>query len=386
MKKVYTLILFLSLFPTINYAQIYEDDIFEIADSIGATINNVDAKAINMFFARDSFLNLVVKTKADLPEITAYQKEFLVGFSEKFDFGNIVLESVEDNYFDFINYYESVDNEVHLLFRLFDDESGGLNYYDFILTPIDDTLRIIDVLFYRSGERLSKSYNDIYKKVLRSHLDNESRGFFSKKENTDADRAVNIFEKVKAKYEEGKYQEAYDLYLTIPEEITKNKSFRLWKVNITVELGDLKKYRAAVEEYEKAYPDDPSLYIMAMDKYYMDGDFKNAIRCVDKLDIAVGLDDFLNYFRGNIYFEQKEYVKAQEKFEYITIEYPGFMGGWTNLVAAYEKTKAYSKMVEALTRLEDELEKEDIAQYMKIEYVDFCKTQAFKDWENAKGK
>ena len=386
MKRLSTLILFLSSFPIFNHAQIYEEDIYEIVDSIDATVSKEDAQIINVFFAKDSFLNLVLRTKTEVPEAESFRNDFRRGFERKLDFGKILLEYTSGYYYDFINYYESVDNEVHVLFRLFDDESGGINYHDYILSPINDTLQIIDVYYFRSGERLSKTYNDLYKRVLRDYLNNEASSFFSKKEETESEKAFNTFARVKELYNKEEYQKAYDLYLSIPEKITNTKSFRLWKVTIAGELDGTSKYNAAVAEYEKAHPDDPSLYIIAMDRYFLEGNYEKAMRCVDKLDIAVGLDDFLNYFRGNIYYAQENYEKAIEKYEFIATEYPSFMMGWTNLIEVYHEIKQNSKLIETLTKLQSELEKPDIIEYMKTEYPDFCKTQEFKDWEKTKNK
>jgi len=384
MKKLSTLILFLFLFSTSNNAQIYEEDIYEIVDSIVATVNKKDRKPINTFFAKDSFLNLIEKTKVDIPEATEYRKELKKELGHKFDFGNLLLETIEDNYYDFINYYESVDNEVHVLFRLLSGENGAINYHDFILTPINDTLQIIDVYYFRSGQRVSKSYNEIYLRVLRNYLNSEVASFFSRED--EGLLNFNKSKKVNALYEKGEYQKAYDLYSSLPKDIVQSKSFRLLKVNITTELGDTAKFKQAVDEYQEAFPDDPSLHLVTLDRYFIDGKYEEAMRCVNKLDIAVGLDDFLNYLRGNIYYAQNEFLKAQEKYEYITTEYPGFMLAWTNLIVVYHETKQYSELTKTLTRLESELEKAENIDYMKTEYVDFCKTQEFKDWEKASNK
>lgn len=380
MKNGLSLLAFLFLFPFCSFSQEEEDDMWDnylyyLADTLGQTLRNNDTTLVNYFFDFDLFLDNFLVKKED-ENIQNFNQRYKKQIRKELNIGKILTNVIQNNYYDYVNHYTSIDGEVHMLFRLLGSD-GGFNYHDFHLTWVDSTFRITDIFYYANGERISESLGMIYKDLLRSSL-NVKTGVSRKNE---AANAINQLLKVKEYMAALQYKTAMAEYMKIPEKYREQRIYKYWRIKISEELTD-EEYLEAVDAYTKSYPDDPSFYFLAFDRALVKEDWDDALKYLEKLDNSLGLDPFLDYFRGMIYFQKKEYALAEEKLFKAKENYR-YEKIYDFLLEIYIETKQYTKVLTLLNGYIEELDysKKEISGWLKDAYPEFVKQPEFLHWE-----
>lgn len=379
MKKYYFLFpLFIFSFLT-SFAQdeISQDDewdnyVYAFADTILQCINSNQPAFLNEYFEKEEFIQKILVKKEDAT-IQKFNERYQRDLEAELNFGEMMANMAKGKYYDFVNQYTSVDGEVHLIYRLM-NKDGAFNYHDFELQWRDSTLKITDLYAYMSGENLSETFHLIYRNLLREDL--ESNGFFG------SDRkSIGGFKTIKKLLAENKGKEAMEIFLAFPEKYRVQKIYRIWKIKIARKIGT-EEYRAAIAAFIEQFPNDPSFYMMAYEKAIFDEDYESALRYINKIDISVGLDPFLDFYRGNVYFLQKDYLATQKKYEKIDVNYKfGILDD--QLFELYLATKNYPKLVEILRRYVNNYnyDKPQIMEWLKADHAQFFAVPEIKEWE-----
>jgi hypothetical protein len=322
MKKWMTLFLIMTYLLQPAFSQeeeqtseeIWDNYIYYLVDTLRKSFTAKDPDLINSLFDKEYFVNRIVIDKND-KRIKAFNDRFKGSLSQGFNLGRMMIFLTKDHYYDFVNHFISVDGTTHLIYRLMHSD-GAFNYHDYEMQWRDSTLKIVDVYIYQTGENLSETLRLLYKNGLREELNKEDKVFGE----NDIYNSTEEINKVRQLVVAGKAKEAMESFFKIPEKYRKQKIFRVLKIQIAQELGN-EFYIQAVTEYVEQFPDDPSFYLMAYDKAIDDENYDLAFKYIDKIDISVGLDPFLNFYRGNVYFYKKDYEKAREKYELIDKDY-----------------------------------------------------------------
>ncbi len=158
-------------------------------------------------------------------------------------------------------------------------------------------------------------------------------------------------------------------------ELIKSAHFELGK-----DLYDLKKYKLALSELEKASADE-ALYLIGKSSKEL-GDQEGEIAAFEELREKYPQSDFSQeaYFRlGNYYYNQKRYKEAIEEFDKIIKFFPQspllsesyYWMGWS-----YFKLTNYKKASEYFNKVEEDEENLDLAQRAKF--------MAAESWYNLK--
>lgn len=379
MKKWMTLSLLIILSSVIISAQTEEDDwdsyIYYYADTLAYTIRQDDTTFLNSIFDEELFLQKILLQKED-ENIKTYNKAYSRQLKQELNLGEIIVNAVDTGHYDFVNQYTSVDGDIHMIFRLL-GKDGTFNYHDFQLEWADSLYKITDVYFYANGEKLSETLHTIYRNLLRGALDVKVGN--SLRNNTQSE--VNKFVTLQKLLNEKKYQEADLLFQTIPEKLRQERIYKYWRIKIAENVSE-EEYVEAISDYNKSYPDDPSFFYLAFDKALVKEDWDVALKYLNKLDISVGLDPFLDYYRGLIYFLNDDLPKAFEKFEKIQKDY-SFELLYDYLLDVCITTKRKAKAVEVLNDYLTDFNyaKSDLVIWVKENYPDFSQTAEFLTWE-----
>ena len=187
--------------------------------------------------------------------------------------------------------------------------SGSLNYFAFELAR-DERGRvvIVDVYPYMAGELLSESLRRVY--LLAALEKAPAAG----KKRTARERGVmdNMprFERIHRLLDEERYQEAVDELSLLPPSVLAEKSFQLIRLKALMRLGG-PRYQRALRAYEKAFPGDAAMDLLALDDSRLDDKPQEKMRVLDRLDRKVGGDPYLHYLRAQVKFQQDDPVAAK---------------------------------------------------------------------------
>lgn len=215
----------------------------------------------------------------------------LKGVAEGLKSGQIgaqLIQSMgEGGSYELVKQYEK-DKKQHLVFRLFGGD-GKLNYHDLELIKKKEQIKIADMFIYLSGENLSTTLAQTLA-MMDDHFDSMSK--------EDREQIGNI-KRIRKLLNEGKHTEADRLYQQFPEVLKKQRMLMIVRIEIASELGD-EVYSQAMDEFERAYPDAPNLFLMKIDAHILKKDFNGAMNSINKLDSLIDKDTFLDYYRSLI--------------------------------------------------------------------------------------
>lgn len=286
------------------------------AGEIEASIKKGESAFLDNAFDKDEFIK-----KIDLGDYTE-GKEFSEGVISKLNLGTQLTTILNDqDNFNFIKHYEK-DGRHHVVFRLFTTKDGSLNYHDYELIKSGKVCKIADAYIYLSGETLAETmhgmYANLYKKAVKN---NNSLG------------GLNDLKEIKDLLNRGKVKEAKDMYEALPASLKKNKTVLLINVFICSRLTE-DDYNAAIQEFNRLYPNQPNMNLMMIDGYFIQKDYVKMLGAVNALDAQIDTDPLLDYYR---YLSYKLLLKQDSGIiclNRLVKNMPDFQSGYIELISA----------------------------------------------------
>ena len=365
------------LFPLFITAQNADSIVFHMGMRLDSSFANYDSSYFISVFNVDEFTNYFYLVDTSEQELSGFNAGFKSALGYNL-YGAIFRATRAGASYDFINYYQDYNEAYHLLFRLYLADAG-LNYHDFVLYPDETgTLRITDVFIYATGEYMSETLYRIYYPAITRILNED---YFNKEKKTLYDSYFKLGQ-INKYLEEGNRAKARLLFRTIPKEIRQDKIFILMEIKM-LEPEDEKAYAKLLEKRASLFPDDPAIYLWNVDRYIMRGEFSNALAMIDTLESMTD-DDFLNFIRGNIFFQMNDYEKAEASYQYMIENYPGFEDCYHSLL---EMKVLAEKFTEATQLLDLLIEKfgyirESLIEVVDTHYEDFSKSVEYQKWRS----
>jgi len=186
-----------------------------------------------------------------------------------------------------------VKGELRAMFRM--TGKTGLNYHDMVLkVGPGDTVRVVDMYIATTGEELSDSYH----RVLLPLVAEVDKGALARLTEGESEYVKNIggARDMGLKVLNKDYSGVHAIYEGLPVSLQSEQIVMLYDLQSLVHI-DLKLYAQAMDRYEKAFPDSPSLSLLRIDSTMLAKDWTGMLATIDKLDKQVGGDIFLNVFR-----------------------------------------------------------------------------------------
>lgn len=229
---------------------------------------------------------------------------------------------------------QTVDGAPRPLIRLVFD--AGVNYYQVELDKRDNTVKGVDIYIYLAGEKLSESFGRLLDVIMK------------------APNAVRpeTMTAMKADMQAGRWDDAQTKFDTFPDHIRKSKPMRLIELQIASELGD-DRYVAVMDSYAKAFPNDPSLALVQIDRTILKKQYNTTLALLDELDKLVGGDPYLDVLRVDAFISQARHADAIKIAERATTAEPDLEHMWWALLSAQAAAGKHAEAIATLTKLRD---------------------------------
>jgi tetratricopeptide (TPR) repeat protein len=121
-----------------------------------------------------------------------------------------------------------------------------------------------------------------------------------------------------------------------------------------------------------------------MEGYLFQKRYKDALQSIDSLDYKIGGDDFLDYFRANIYFLTDDFENAEKNLSSLIVNFPDFFQPYQNLFILYVRHNKYSQAVSILENIQMKfnLEKANLIIEIANDFPEFSESPEFEDWKS----
>jgi tetratricopeptide (TPR) repeat protein len=266
-------------------------------------------------------------------------KGFASGMQQGMDLGTKLVNSfTKGATYKIVKQYEK-DNIHHVIFRLYDD--GSLNYHDLELKRTGSEVKVADMFIYTGGEKFSETIKSLY---------DQFSGLIDK--TTGKEDWIKSMPKIRGLITKGEYQEAYDLFNTLPPEAKTSKPFRIIYIEICSGLGD-EMHKKALDDFQAAFPNEPNMQLVLIDAYFLNKEYDKALNAVNAVDKMIDKDPFLDYYRYLCYNIMDNQEKAKEHLLKVIKYDPDFEGAQLELIATYLEegnNKAAKPLIEAFQK------------------------------------
>ena len=200
---------------------------------------------------------------------------------------------------------------------------GGLNYLEFEIgrVPRSDTVRAVDFHNFMAGEPVSAALGRLFEAMMVRNDPERSV------------RSVGELKEARAKLVAGDVAGARALHDGLPEPLRRDKSIRLFEIQIASEEEDAT-YLASLERFRRDFPDDPALKLMAVDRSFLRKEFEQGLAAIDQLDAEVGGDGYLDALRASALGALGRHADAIVAARRAVVAVPELQSAWWTLVTA----------------------------------------------------
>lgn len=326
-------VLLLALRPATAQRTVSSEEARATAHRIETATNSGDAGVLNHFLDLDSLVGIIQQKSQAMkdPEFRAgFAPPFKAGFA---NYGQRIVASIQTGNYRLLRDYE-IGGVRHLVFRMFG--SGGLNYHDYTLIRMRDSIKASDVFVYTTDEAMSSTLAKLVDMMNNSaeHLPEE----------------VAILMKMNQQIAAKNYAVVKEQYEKLGDKYKQNKAIQLINITACHQL-DPKLYETAIEQYASSFPDAPSAYLMMIDLYYGRKEIDKGLAAIGKLDKLIGDDKALDFIRGNFYRLSGKRAESLACYEKVYQYDPTLAMNVHALVQEYEEKGDKTKARTAITGL-----------------------------------
>jgi len=268
----------------------------------------------------------------------------------------------------------------HALYRVI--SKGGFNYLDFELARnARGKVVIVDFYPYISGELFSETLRRMYLMAateaghnLVDKLMGKEQEFLENLPKLGAMQRLT---------QERKPAEVVKTFGELPPSLRQNKLFLRLRLNAASNLEE-SEYQKAIEDYEKALPNDPSLALISIAGHILRKDYAGVMRSIDRLDQRVK-DPYLQYIRGGVMLKKGDGKEARRFFQAAIDAEPTLESPYWEQIGLSLQDKKYKDTARYLTAIERDAgvklgELTDLEQY-----AGFVKSPEYKAWNKQRG-
>jgi hypothetical protein len=220
------------------------------------------------------------------------------------------------------------------LLRLISD--AGVNYYQLELDKQRGTVRLADFYVFMSGENISATFASLI----------DSVGTAS------AASTAPKLKQIRQHMQAHRWEDAHAILTALPAKLRASKGIKLIEVQVTSELGD-EAYLAALNDYTRAFPNDPSLALVSIDRALLREEYDTALKYMNDLDTRVGGDAYVDVLRSGTFELAGKSAEALAAAKRATEREPTLEDGWWQLLTLQASRKLYKDATASLEVLRD---------------------------------
>jgi hypothetical protein len=187
--------------------------------------------------------------------------------------------------------------------------SGGMpNYVDYVVgkNPQTSKVQAYDALIYTTGQRATESLGGVSDAIS---------------EATERGASVDMMKGIQELHATGKAADAMPLFEQLPIELRDHRSTRHYKMIVAGAASD-EAYAAAMQEFEKAYPDDPALDLVRIELALNRNDHVGALAGIERFERRIGGDAFFGILRARVRRLQERFVEASAELDRVVRDEP----------------------------------------------------------------
>ncbi|WP_298904281.1 hypothetical protein [uncultured Psychroserpens sp.] len=372
---------------TVAYSAENTQKVLEFGEYISSTIHNNDPDAFILKLNDDTFFERILRSSPSLDRNDSFVKDLVLGMKQAMtSFPNEIISEVENgSYYDFISYrYDLSSQTYYALFRMYSAETG-MNYHDYRIYKEGDEIQFSDMYVYLSGEHFTETLGRMMTITM------PEKKLFGLLESSENKESKELFRALLFN-NKGNYVKAYEIMDGLKSDMAKEKFLLIFKALIASHI-DEEKYLKSLEELINVHRDDPTIALNKIDYHIYKEEYFEAIQVINQLQNETE-DDFLNYIKACVAFEDQNYDLALNFFKYTSENYPDFFEGQAGYLNTLVLMNNYPEAVEYLDFLVDEgYEKSSLIEYIveDDEYGEnileaFSKSKDFKTWKKKKEK
>lgn len=258
--------------------------------------------------------------------------------------------------------------------------TNGINYFEFIcVRQASGKVKWIDAYTYFAGDTLS----NIMRTAALPVIAESQKNLFERLTGEESSYVKHQPEIQSAEtlLAEGRLAEAAPVLNALPRELQTNRTVLLLRLRV-MQAVDRAAYLKVIEDWERAYPNDPALALISIDGDILRKDFDGALHAVDTLDRLVGGDPYQNLIRARIYFAAKNYAAAKRAANAALQADPTFFSAYDVLLNTSLAEQDYDETVRILEDFEHRFPKADMAAAIRKSpvYAKFLLSPAYGKW------
>ncbi|MEK7466958.1 MAG: hypothetical protein AAB074_06030 [Planctomycetota bacterium] len=347
----------------------------EVVKKIEAAVAAADGEAFDEVLGLRVILEKIVK---DLETEDKNKKDFIEGVMSASLGTQITDQLTAGGTIKFLRLHV-VDGRTRALFRML-NPNGGVNYHDWILVKDGDGARTEDLYIYLMGESLARTFKREFLKgiAVMSKAPGNLKGW--EKDFLDAQPKVA---EMQAAVKDGDSKKALKIYNDLPQTVREDKLTMIQRVSIALEVGDAE-YTAALADWEKLFPGDPSMDLMQIDAFAMKGEFEKSADVVARLAKTIGGDPFLDGMRAGLFLQAGKLDEATASAEKAAKEEKGLALPHFVLLQVSLKKKDHAATVRELTVLEKECGVPILDFEAEEGFESFVESEEYKKWKEGR--
>ena len=347
----------------------------EVVKKIETAVQAADNEAYDAELNLRSMLENVLK---NVEAEESFKKEFIDGATGTSLGAQLCQQMQNGAKFRFLRLH-TVSGRTCALFRLI-NAAGGVNYHDYVLEKDGDAARATDLFVYMMGEAISRTFKREFLKAVA--VQTKGAGNLKGWEKDYAEAQPKIKEMQEA-IAANKPKKAMKAYRELPQTVQDDKLIMVQRVAAALKAGD-DEYTAALADWEKLFPGDPSMDLMQIDAFAMKGDYQKAAEAAERLGKTIGGDPFLDAMRGALFLQAEKFDDAQKCAEKSAADEKGLTLSHFVLLKVGLHKKDNSLVAAELTALEKECAVPVGDLESEADFADFVKSEEYTKWKEGR--
>lgn len=316
----------------------------------------------------------------DSPDIEPARRGFKAGFLKDANlFRAIGAQTAQGGRYKFLR-ADARTQPATALFRL-KQSSGGLNYHRLILgRSADGKIVVKDIFVMMTGENLSQTVKQAWLPMAMDAGKSKLEKAFSK-----TDSAVlhlnDILELTKL-VNTKKFEDALRVYKRLPADLRRQKSILVMRL-VAAQNSSQEEYLQTIDDWRKEYPQDPTLDLILVDSYLLRKEIDQALKCIERIDKAIGGDPFLLCLRATILMQAGRLPEAHTAVEAAVKADPDELDPNSVALDLSLAEKKYDDTARLLTLLTKKfgIQWKDLTSV--AQFADFVKSPAYQTWKKS---